>query len=152
MKWDDFWDDLIEMCLPFRRSPMKTVRKWLYRTTFVLGNAGLLVFLQRHSTPIPSASTARLPGSPQWTCSWTAQASPPWPRWWCWWRSANARQRRSTTSTDTSCRQAPGQNSTPRSPLSQGFQLKKVSHSSLEKQNHNRQVADYSVWKYSVGT
>lgn len=145
-------DDLIEMCLPFRRSPMKTVRKWLYRTTFVLGNAGLLVFLERHSTPIPSASTARPPGSPQCTCRWTAQASPPWSRWWCWWRSANARWRRSTTSMNTSYRQAPRKNSMPRSPLSQAFQLRKQSHNYLEQQNHNSQVADDSVWKYSVGT
>ena len=60
-------DNLMEMCLPFRLSPMKTVRKWLYRTTSALENAGPFLLLKLCSTPTHSAPTACLPSSPRGT-------------------------------------------------------------------------------------
>lgn len=120
--------NLMEMCLPFRLSRMKTVRKWLYRTTFALENAGLFVFLKLRSTPTPSAPTACLASSPRCTCSSTALAWPPWSSWWCWWRSVSARWRQSN-SMATPNRLAFRQNFTSRIPLSQDFQHKnKSSH------------------------
>ena len=134
-------DNLMEMCLPFRLSPMKTVRKWLYRTTSALENVGPFLLLKLRSTPTHSAPTACLPSSPRDTYSSTAPAWPWWSRWWCWWRNVSAWWRQSI-SMATLHRLTFGQNFLSKIPLSQDFQhKKKKSYFTIL-----RKITDYSVW------